>query len=582
MNRKYLSAVITVLVAGVGAAVLPAAGAGPSAAEGCGPGTRTLSRPGAILYPETGNGGYLSDHTDVKLVYDSNRNRFLAGTAVELELTATRCLTELSLDFEAGDPGGGRRGPRLRVRHVAIDGAEAGYRFVRPTYPGDPKGQDDPDPRAHQMAQQKPVGGPKHNPLPPACSPSLGPRQKPHARDGRMCPKTKLVVVPEDPVPAGDRFTVRIEYTGRPGTHRAPDGAREGWWRAPHGGVTNTEPIGTQAWMPLNNHPSAKPTYDFRIRTQRRRTAIASGEYRGTETHPPDRRFRHGSKTVSWHSPDPIASYLPMVLVGRYFFRKVRRGGITYRLLQDRKVPARERPANWRILRQLPRTTRFLGRWNGTFPFTTDGAAVTIPGNDDMEMQTLIIFGGGGLDLPTLYHENMHEWWGDEVSQASYNMVFFKEGLATFAEILHRADADQRRRGGKRAFRRSLVRQFTETYGYGGRFWRQAPSHPRPNMYFSGASTYLRPGAAYTALYLNLGRGRFKAALRTLRTHAGGTVNRRQWQRAFTDQAPNDRCRTSLNHFFRQWFDTRYRPGKRPHRPRLTAPGLPGRTPPGC
>jgi hypothetical protein len=27
------------------------------------------------------------------------------------------------------------------------------------------------------------------------------------------------------------------------------------------------------------------------------------------------------------------------------------------------------------------------------------------------EMQTMITFAGGEIDLGTLYHENMHQWW---------------------------------------------------------------------------------------------------------------------------------------------------------------------------
>jgi len=253
---------------------------------------------------------------------------------------------------------------------------------------------------------------------------------------------------------------------------------------------------------------------------------------------------------------------------------------VDYRLLQDRGIPRIDRRDNAPILARLDRTTRFLERWSGRFPFPTDGAAVTVPGESDMEMQTMSIFSNGGIDLPTLYHENMHQWWGDNVSQATYNMVFFKEGLATLAELFHQAESRRLKTGRPAEFRRSLVRQFTRVYRYGDGFWSQAPSRPRPDTYFSGSSTYLRPGAAYTALYLNLGESRFRAALAELRNHDGGTVNRHQWQSAFTDQAGNARCRTSLGRFFTQWFDVAYRHGR--GRPRLTGPGLPGRTPPGC
>ncbi|MGP7997114.1 MAG: hypothetical protein ACLPKI_07330 [Streptosporangiaceae bacterium] len=49
----------------------------------------------------------------------------------------------------------------------------ASFTFVQPTYPGDPHGSSDPDPWAHEASQVSPVGGPQHNPLPPACSPGL-------------------------------------------------------------------------------------------------------------------------------------------------------------------------------------------------------------------------------------------------------------------------------------------------------------------------------------------------------------------------------------------------------------------------
>ena len=48
----------------------------------------------------------------------------------------------------------------------------------------------------------------------------------------------------------------------------------------------------------------------------------------------------------------------------------------------------------------------------------------------------MITFAGGQIDLDTFNHENMHQWWGDNVSEASYNLTFFKEGMATLGEYL--------------------------------------------------------------------------------------------------------------------------------------------------
>ena len=95
----------------VSALALAGAGlAGPSwsAAAGqggaCSAGAHTLSPPGAHVYPDTGNGGYTSVHTDVHLVYDGAANKFLPGNHVVLTDRATQCLTSFSLDFERSPP----------------------------------------------------------------------------------------------------------------------------------------------------------------------------------------------------------------------------------------------------------------------------------------------------------------------------------------------------------------------------------------------------------------------------------------------------------------------------------------------
>jgi Peptidase family M1 domain len=91
----------------------------------------------------------------------------------------------------------------------------------------------------------------------------------------------------------------------------------------------------------------------------------------------------------------------------------------------------------------------FQSMFNGPFPFTTDGIVIGVPeARFDKEMQTKITFAGGEIDLDTLNHENMHQWWGDNVSEANYNLTFFKEGLATLGEYLFDARNAQTAAGG--------------------------------------------------------------------------------------------------------------------------------------
>src|SRR5215469_12618466 len=210
-------------------------GASADAGAGhCSAGAHTLAPPGSHLYPDTGNGGYTSLHTLVHLVYNATANQFLPGNGVTLTDRATQCLTSFSLDFERKSKNT-KAGPDMTVRSVTVNGRPARFTFVQPTYPGDPHGQNDPNPAAHEASQTNPVGGPHHNPLPPACSPELASTNPAgqNSLNGTPCPANKLVITPPSPVKKNAVFTVTVAYTGRPGVHNDGDGTTEGWFRAP-------------------------------------------------------------------------------------------------------------------------------------------------------------------------------------------------------------------------------------------------------------------------------------------------------------------------------------------------------------
>ena len=83
-------------------------------AEACTSGGRTLAKPGERVYPETGNTGYTSVHTDVYINYDAPTNLFLPGTHVDLQQRSTQCLTRVQPRLRA--PQHASRAPRSRAR----------------------------------------------------------------------------------------------------------------------------------------------------------------------------------------------------------------------------------------------------------------------------------------------------------------------------------------------------------------------------------------------------------------------------------------------------------------------------------
>jgi hypothetical protein len=594
--RRWLRITVAMTSAGLvlpGLGLAGQAGATPArAAWHCSPGAHTLAQPGSRMYPDTGNGGYTSLHTLVHLVYDANANKFLPGNSVVLTDHATQCLTSFSLDFERKSANT-KAGPDMTVRSVTVNGKPATFTFVQPAYPGDPHGQNDPNPAAHEASQTNPVGGPRHNPLPPACSPALpSTGTPPNSLNGTQCPANKLVITPSRPIRNGSQFTVTVSYTGRPGVHNDGDGTTEGWFRAPDGGFVTTEPVGSEDWMPLNDYPAAKPTYNFSDTVTAGRTVLANGILLSMKDHTASKEFPDGSVTWNWFSRAPVASYLVEDSVGTFnLTERTADNGTKYYEAQDTAIgPARQKK-NLAIMNKQQNITEFESQFSGTFPFTSDGVVVGIPhASFEEEMQTMITFAGGRIDTDVLYHENMHQWWGDNVTEGGYNLTFYKEGMATLGEFLYQARLAEDAAGGpyssagQAAFQASLVKTFNGIYKQGRNkqsrtFWTAAPSNPEPFGLFSGSATYLRPGAGYVALRQILGHGNFTQALEQIqRTYGGASVTEPELEAIFQQwlPVPTSACQQRLHQFFAQWWDTAYPAGGGKNRPQITGPGLDG------
>jgi len=586
--RVTLAAATALLVAAPVLASSPQAVAAAASGGACSSGAHSLAPTGSRLYPDTGNGGYTSVHTDIHMVYDAVTNRFLPGNHVVLTERATQCLTDFSLDFE-GHSANHAAGPDLTVTGITVNGRAAGFTFVQPTYPGDPHGQNDPNPAAHEMSELNPVGGPAHNPLPPACTPELTSTNPAHqnSMNGEQCPANKLVITPAALIRDGSSFTVVVSYIGRPGVHNDGDGTTEGWFRSPDGGFVTTEPVASEDWMPLNDYPTAKPTYDFYDTVNAGKVVLCNGVLLSRRSNAPDAEFPGGSVTWHWRQTAPIASYLVENSVGNFTLTKrVADNGVIYYEAQDSSISPKRQQKNLAIMQQQENITEFESLFNGTYPFTSDGVVVGTPdASFAEEMETMITFPGGEIDLDTLYHENMHQWWGDNVTEGGYAMTFFKEGFATLGEYLFAARRAEAAAGGpgtaagEAAFEHALVKIFDSTYASGDGFWTAAPSNPTAYGLFDGDATYSRPGIAYIALRQILGPANFTQAMYQLqRQYGGSSITEPQLEAAFHQWLPvrSAACNARLTEFFHEWFDTAYAPGGGVNRPQITGPGLAG------
>jgi hypothetical protein len=563
-------------------------------AETCSSGAHTLAQAGDRVYPEIGNGGYASVHSDVFIDYDALTNLFLPGTHVDLQQRSTQCLTDFSLDLDTHNSitSTTEPGPDLTVGSITVNGQPATFKFVQPTYPGDPNGQDDPDPLAHRTGLTTPINA--DNPNPPACAPQSSAANQ----QNLPCLATKLVITPSAAIPSGTDFTVTVNYTGRPGVRPSPTGT-EGWFRngtvGSEGAMVTSEPTGTEGWMPLNNHPSVKPTYDIYDTVTKGKLAIGPGRLVSSGDNAADTNFPNGSTSYHWKSSEPIANYLVENSVGNFDYSfRTGANDVVYFEAQDSGIAAARKVINQSAMDQQEAITHFEEQFSGPFPFNSDGIVVALPrASFEEEMQTKIVFVGGtiggnaGTTLGTFAHENMHQWWGDNVAEGAPKLMWFKEGQATSAEYFYTALGAANTAGGQgttagdAAFEASLVSRFATNYNSTSTsFWNVAPSNPTSVTMNGNSNAYVRPGTAYLALRAILGPANYAATLRHIQdVYRGGSITEAQLETEFQKALPNQAqaCHDKLSQFFTQWWDTSYTGSPQAgNRPTITGPGLAG------
>jgi hypothetical protein len=486
----------------------------------------------------------------------------------------------------------------MTVTSITVNGQPATFTQVQPTYPGDPNGQNDPDPLAHRTGLTIPINA--ANPNPPACTSTSSSA----ATANQPCFPTKLVITPATPIASGTDFKVVVNYVGRPGVRPNPSLGSEGWFRNNNpvgdGAMVTSEPSGTMAWMPFNDYTASKPTYDIHSTVNydptpdaANRVFIGNGRLVSTVINPPDANYpTGGSRTFNWHSAEPINSYLIENSVGHFeeSARMATAGDVLYYEYQSPNIAATRKVTNKAIMDMQEDITHFQEQFSGPFPFNANGIIVALPSASfEEEMQTKIVFVGGsiGNTAQTFSHENYHQWWGDNVSYDEHRNTFFKEGYATVSEYYFLADVAGKAAGPvgsdayKAAFQATMTSRFNSQYlTTTNNYWSIAPSNPTTASLFSNANTYTRPGASYVALRAIMGADNFDNASKQIqRDFGGGSISPPQEIAIFKKWMPNKSigCLNKLDAFFKQWWDTAYTGSAAAgNRPQITGPGLAG------
>jgi aminopeptidase N len=369
----------------------------------------------------------------------------------------------------------------------------------------------------------------------------------------------KLVVTPRAGIPLGTSFTTTVTYASPVADYTDPDGSSEGWVATSDGAFVVNEPVGSMSWFPNNDVPTDKATYDLHVTVPGTSTVIGSGRLIQNAANP------NGTHTWTWSETAPMASYLVTATNGAFDFTEdttTKPDVPAYYAVDSSYTPAQKTAMTSRLSQTPSILDFYAGFLDTAYPFDAAGGAVDNSSvGYSLETQTKPMYAVNSVDpsspdLATIAHELAHQWFGDDVSPATWSDIWLNEGPAEFFSWLW-----QERSGTSPL---TTKQRFDTSYADPSMDWSIPPAAPPTAAdMFDTAAMYTRGAMVMEALREILGEARFKAVLKDyLAAHRYGNASTQQ----FIDLMKSEGgvSQTQLDIFFREWLYGTAKPGITP------------------
>jgi len=240
-------------------------------------------------------------------------------------------------------------------------------------------------------------------------------------------------------IPAGMEAEVKVYYNGVPKTPnwKIPMDGGVLWDKDSLGHVwaqVVCQGSGASLWWPNKDHQSDEPdSMKIWITVPAPYTEISNGRLQRT-TPMPGNRTRY-----EWYVSYPINNYNVTFNVG-YYTHLEDRYISDDTLTLDYYVMPYNRDRAQRIFKQVKPMLKTFEKSFGKYPFKRDGFTL-VESLYPMEHQSGVCFGkitpqNVTDNMPLLWHESAHEWWGNAITTKDIADMWIHEAFATYSEIM--------------------------------------------------------------------------------------------------------------------------------------------------
>jgi aminopeptidase N len=326
-------------------------------------------------------------------------------------------------------------------------------------------------------------------------------------------------------------------------------GSPYGFLHTPDGAFMGDEPNVTSTWIPLNDHPSDKATWTFRVTVPNDLGVVANGRL-VSQTPQGDQKT-----TFVWDESYPMSNYLATADIGHWVIKTGHTDEGTPETVAVDPELIKANPDLDVVEYYFKTSSDATDLWNDTFgpyPFDSTGAIVDDaryngePLGFSLETQTRPLY-SGIRSTSTIAHELAHQWFGDSVSVQTWDNIWLNEGFASFAQYLWSAHL------GTATAHESFLADYSRKKN--DPFWDVVIADPQRDTMFDRA-VYRRGAMTLQALREKIGDDAFFQILRTwVAQHSYGTATTEQFI-ALSEQISGQ----SLDSFFQTWLYTRGKP----------------------